>query len=206
MALSYPLALPTVNVARRIAIRGRSVVGESVSPFTLSQQHYVHQGQCWLADVQLPAMKRADAEEWIGFLLALNGKQGTFLMGEPVNTSPRGTWAGSPKVLGAHATGVTSIAMDGYSVGATVKRGDWFQTGTGSSTHLHKLTQDATADGSGLLTLEVFPRTRAALADNDTFDISSPQGLWRLMENETEWSIDLAQIYGVAFSCVEALA
>ena len=203
MALTFPLSLPSVGL-RTILFRARSVVGLSESPFTLEQQLYEHQGEGWGADVTLPKMRRPDAEPWVAFLLGLRGIAGTFLMGDPVNTSPRGTWAGAPKVLGAHAARVATIAMDGFSAAATVKAGDWFQTGSGSLTHLHKVVQDATADGAGLLTLEIWPRTRAALADNDTFVTSSPKGLWRLTTNEREWSLELAQLYGIRFSCVEA--
>lgn len=205
MALSYPLALPVLLSERDITIAFTTVVGVSVSPFTKEQQIYAHPGDVMSAEIGLAPMRRADAETWIGFLLALNGPEGTFLMGESLNTSPRGTWAGSPKVVGPLAAGVRSVPMDGFSVGATVKAGDWFQTGTGASTHLHKVVQDATADGSGLLTLEIRPPLRAALADNATFVTASPKGLWRLASPQTQWSIGLAQIYGIQFTCMEAL-
>jgi len=204
MALTYPLSLPAGQAVRRIAIQSRSTVGFSESPFTYEQQIFAHPGESWTAQVELKPMLRADAEAWVAFLLALNGRQGTFLMGDPVNVLPRGTWAGAPKVLGSHAAGVKSIAMDGFGVGATVKAGDWFQSGSGASSHLHKVVQDATADGSGLLTLEIWPRTRAALADNDTFVTTAPLGLWRLSQNGG-WSFELAQVYGLGFECIEAL-
>jgi len=206
MTISYPLNLPSGNRVREIAIRPASVVGASRSPFTFEQQVYVHQGQMWQASVALIPMKRVDAAPWRAFFLALNIREGTFLMGQPVETDPQGTWAGTPKVFGAHAAGVTSIAMDGFSAGATVKGGDQFQTGSGSSAHLHEVAQDATADGSGLLTLEIWPRLRAALADNDTFVTSSPKGLWRLDMDEAEWVYTLGQLYrGISFSAIEAL-
>jgi hypothetical protein len=205
MALSYPLTFPTVQMPVSTKFRASSAVGVSVSPFTKEQQIYAHQGDALAVDIQMPPMERDDAETVVGFLLALNGMEGTYLLGDPANTGPRGTWAGSPKVFGAHAAGVKSVAMDGFSAGATVKAGDWFQTGSGSSTHLHKLVQDATADGSGLLTLEIRPPLRAALADNATFVTSGPKGLWRLASNDIEWSIEGAQLYGVQFSAIEAL-
>ena len=126
-------------------------------------------------------------------------------MGDSLGTNPRGTWAGSPKVLGAHAVGVKSIAMDGFSAAATVKAGDWFQIGSGSTTHLHKVVQDGTADGSGLLTIEVWPRTRAALLDNDTFTISSAKGIWRLANNSRRWTIEDMRFGGIVVGAVEAL-
>lgn len=205
MAITYPLAFPTTKGLRRITIRMRSNAGVDESPYTFEQQAQAGQGDAMGADITIPPMVRADAEAFIAFLWALDGRAGTFLMGDPLGTSPRGTWAGSPKVLGAHAQRAKSIAMDGFTAGATVKAGDWIQTGSGSSTHLHKVVQDATADGSGLLTLEIRPGLRAALADNDTFVTASAKGLWRLASNVREYSIDLAQMYGVSFSAVEAL-
>jgi hypothetical protein len=206
MALSYPLTFPTTKVAVDISLSANSRVGESHSPFTEESQVYAHAGMLFAAAVSLPPMVRADAEDYVAFLLGLNGVEGTFLMaGDPINTSPRGTWAGSPKVLNAHAAGVRSITMDGFTAGATVKNGDWFQSGTGSSSRLHKVVKDATADGAGLLTLEVWPSTRAALADNDTFTTASPKGVWRLASNERRWDIGRAQKYGISFNCREAL-
>jgi hypothetical protein len=108
-------------------------------------------------------------------------------------------------VLGAHAARVKTIAMDGFSAAATVKAGDWFQIGSGANTHLHKVVQDATADGSGLLTLEIWPRTRAALADNDTFVTSSAKGIWRLAENSRRWTLEDVRIGGIAVAAIEAL-
>lgn len=205
MTISFPLAMPS-KAGSRITFRARSTVGESRSPFTHERQTYVHQGEWWEAEIEVPPMVRANAEDWIGFLLALNGVEGTFLMGDRVNTAVRGTWAGSPLVAAAGAAlGVKSIPMDGFSVGATVKRGDWFQIGTGTSSRLYKVTQDATADGSGLLTLEIWPRLRAALVDNATLDITSPVGVWCLASNDREWSIEVAGIYGLNLKCVESL-
>ena len=205
MALSYPLSFPSVSVPVGLTFSAVSIVGESRSPFTGESQIYVHGGGWYELEVRMPPMARADAEDVVAFLLGLNGVQGTFAFGDLANTSPRGTWAGSPKVLGAHAAGVKTVAMDGFSVGGTVKNGDWLQAGTGASAHLHKVVKDATADGSGLLTLEIWPGTRAALADNDTFVTSSPKGVWRLANNQRGWSIEGAGLYGISFSCREAL-
>ncbi len=204
MTISFPLSAPNADIAA-MEIHANSTVGESRSPFTMEEQVYVHQGEWWEADVVLPPMKRADAAAWIAQLLALNGKQGTLLLGDPLGTSPRGTWAGAHKVKGSHAAGVKSIAMDGFTAAATVKAGDWIQTGTGSTTHLHQVVQDGTADGAGELTLEIWPRTRVALADNDTFTTSSAKGIWRLASNRRSWSLQQAQIYGIRFALVEAL-
>lgn len=207
MAISYPLALPAITRGfMRVVFRQLSSVGVSSSPFSKEQQVYVHQGECWGADaVYAPLKVRADAEDVIGWLAALNGQEGTLLLGDPVYTTVRGTWSGgTPLVNGASQTGKT-LAIDGVGASATVKRGDKFQLGSGASTRLHMVTADGTANGSGQITLDIWPRLRASPGDNDPLTISSPKGLFRLASNVRDWSVELAQVYGISFSCVEAL-
>lgn len=205
MALSYPLSLPSKGPARMV-FRGGSVVGVSASPFSREQQVYAHQGDWWEVDVSLPPMERANAEAWIGFLLGLNGREGTFLLGDPVNTATRGVGTGSPLVKGASQTGKT-LLTDGWTISQTgiLKAGDWLQLGSGSSTRLHKIVQDADSDGSGNATLEIWPRLRESPADNAALTVASAKGLWRLAGNLREWSLERAGKYGLSFNAVEAL-
>lgn len=204
--ISYPLTFPTVKAPRSFAIRAGAVVGVQPSPLTLEHTVYVWPGDGWELDIEFPPLNgRAEAAAVIAFLLKLNGMEGTFLAGDPLNTSPRGTWAGaSPLVVGAHVAGVKTVAIDGLAAGATGKEMDWIQFGSGSTARLHQVVQDFTANGSGEATLEIWPRTRAALADNAPITLASPQGLWRLASNTTGWSVGLAQRYGVRFTCIEA--
>lgn len=159
----------------------------------------------WAFDGSLPPLTRADGEEWVGWLLSLAGAGGTFLMGDPASPAPRGTWAGqNPLVNGAAQTG-KSLIIDGLTAGATGKAGDWLQLGTGATTHLHKLMQGFTANGSGQATLDIFPRLRASPVDNAGIILANAKGIWRLASNDTDWSIDVAISYGLKFSGVEAI-
>lgn len=205
MTISFPLSLPTVSGGiAQIVFKPRSMVGVSESPFTFEQQVYVGQGDGWQADVALTQMPRSSAEEWVAFLLALNGREGTFLLNDPMGATARGTWAGgSPLVNGASQTGKV-LAIDGLAAGATIKKGDWFQLGSGSSAHLHKVVLDATANGSGQVSLDFWPRLRSSPADNAALTIASACGLFRLASNERAWTIDDVR-YGMSFSCSEAL-
>jgi hypothetical protein len=206
VAVSYPLTPPARGL-RELRIHARAVVGMSESPFTMEQQVYAHPGDCWRLEAALTPMERTDADAWNGFRVALNGRQGTFLLG-PGSTVPKGTWAGAPAVNGAHAQRAKTIHMKGFTLGATVKAGDFFQHGTGANAHLYMVVQDASALGSptGQVDLEIWPSLRAALANNDTFVTTNPVGLWRLATNETSWSRQVGQIWdGMSLSAVEAL-
>lgn len=206
MTISYPLTLPTTATAARLRLLGRSVVGASASPFTFETQVQAHQGQRWEADIELPPMKREDAEAWVAFLLSLNGRQGTFTMGDPVGRTPRGSAGGTPLVKGASQTG-QALAIDGCPLSTTgwLLPGDYIQLGSGSATHLHKVLVSADTNGAGEVTLDIWPRLREAPADNLAVTISSCLGLWRLASNEMAWDIGEAEFYGIRFSAVEAL-
>lgn len=205
MAITYPVTFPAVGI-RSMNIRARTIVGVSASPFTGQQQVYKHQGEWWEAEVTLPPMKRATAEQVAAFLIKMKGQYGTFLLGDPANTSPRGVGTGTPLVNGANQTG-SSLVTDGWTADTTgiLKAGDWIQLGSGSTTTLHKVLDDVDSDGSGNATLELFPRIRIAASDDAAITVSSPKGIWRLASNSMEWSIDEASVYGVTFACVEAL-
>ena len=205
--MSYPLEFPTVSVPRAIRFKAKSNVGQQASPFTGAQTVYAHQGEWFEADVSFPPMPREVADYVVSFLLRLNGREGTFLMGDPTARTPRGTWAaGSPSanVNGAHAAGVKTVALRDFASGATGKAGDWIQFGTGSGAQLHKVVDDFAAAANGQVSIEIWPRTKNALVSGDVFVVNSAVGLWRLLENDRVWSVEEAQFYGVSFSAMQA--
>jgi hypothetical protein len=206
MAISYPLALPTHTGIRSIELRAGNAVAYSRSPFTFAGQAFAYAGQMWQADVTLPPMKRADAEQWLAWLVSLRGSLGTFLLGDPLGCVARGVATGTPLIKGGSQTGGT-INIDGATAGVTgwLKAGDYVQIGSGGTARLHKVLQDTNSDGSGNVTLELWPHVRTAPADNAAVTVSSAKGLFRLASNEQAWSINEASIYGITFSAMEAV-
>ena len=208
MAESYPLSMPNNDIAR-VRLIARDVVGISASPFTGTQQVYRHQGQGWEADITLPPMKRENAEAWASWLLRLRGQYGTFLLGDPNASNPRGTAnsdPGTPLVNGASQTG-DELDVDGLPVSETgyLKAGDYIQLGSGSTATLHKVLEDVDTDASGEATLNLWPRVRTAPADNAAIVVKNAKGNFRLATNESGWDINEAGIYGITFGAIEAL-
>jgi hypothetical protein len=206
MTIAYPLSLPQARVEAAVTLRRRSAVAVTASPFTLDEQVQVWPGQKWLAAVSLRPMQEAEARAWIAFLVSLNGREGTFLMGDPLRPSPRGVGTGTPLVKGAGQTGLV-LATDGWTAGQAgiLKGGDYIQLGSGASATLHMVVADAASDGSGNATLDIWPRLRTAPADNAPVTVQNPMGRWRLASNELGWDERTAQFYGIDFACEEAL-
>lgn len=206
MTITYPLTPPaTVPVAVRFS--PVAVVGVGESPFTLEHEVHEHQGQAWRIDVSLPPMARAAAEEWVAFLLKLNGRYGTFVMGDPVGLAPRGTAPGTPLVDGAGQQRSKTLATKGWTASQSgiLLPGDWLQLGTGSAARLHKNLTTASSDASGEATLDVWPRIRDSLTDGAAIVTASAVGVWRLASNEMAWDVGDAALYGIAFAATEAL-
>lgn len=205
MSISYPLSLPTNTRIRTIDLTAINAVAYSQSPFTFSGQAHAYSGQMWQADITLPAMRRSDADQWITFLMSLRGQFGTFLLGDPVACSPRGlagSFLGTPVIT--NQTGGT-ISVTGASRSKTnwLLAGDYIQIGTAADATLHKVLQNASTDGSGGTTLEVWPHVRGTRSGS--IAVNNTVGNFRLSSNQQSWSVNEASIYGITFGAMEAL-
>lgn len=203
MAISYPLSLPNSPDFASLKMRLQRAVAVSRSPFSYRQQVYLHQGALWEAEATLPPMERAEAAEWQAFFTSLRGQYGTFVMGDPAASTPRGT-ASSASVDAAGSIGDTSIAMKSMGSGNTLLKGDYFQLGSGASTRLYQVVEDATADGTGDATVTFEPPLKVAANVDDTVTLTNPKGLWRLSANDPGWDIDVGPFWKFTFACTEA--
>lgn len=192
MAISYPISYPSSLRVARVNWRGVSVTSRNVSPFTLQVQQYNWSGQGWMGDVQCPPLQRADAEELIAFLLA--AQRGTFYFKDPSYAGLRGTITGT--LTSATAVANTTTLTYTNTGSGSFANGDYLQIGTS----LHKVIQVNSATS-----VDVFPVLRQTYT-SAAITISNPQGVFRLSTPSTDWSVELARIYGISFSIIEDVA
>jgi hypothetical protein len=192
MAISYPLTPPSPFRISKLTLSGMSATSRNVSPFTFQTQQYNWPGQAWMGSVECPPMTRAAAEEVIGFLLA--AQRGTFYFQDYANTSPRGNVTGTLTVSSATAN-TSTLGISGAT--GTFAVGDWLQIGTS----LYKVVQVNSSSS-----VDLFPVLRSSYAGGTAITYSNAKGVFRLAEPRTEWSIELANIYGITFSIVEDVA
>ena len=169
MAISYPLNTPTT-------------IG------------FAHQGQRWEASVNIPPVRRDLAASWKGFLTALKGQTGTFLLGDPDYATPRGD-VSSVTLSGSAGDETVTVTMTG-----SLLAGDYIQLGSGATARLHQVLVDKTGNGD----LEIWPKLRSDYTDA-TVVFNSPKGVFRLSSNQTSWQIESNSSYGISFSAVENL-
>ena len=194
MAITYPLTPPDPFYLSRLSLTGVSAVSRNTSPFTLQTQQYNHAGQAWLGSVDCPPMTRADAETMLAFLLS--AQRGTFLFQDYANANPRGSITGASVLTVSSATAnSTTLTMLNAGGSGSFAVGDWLQI----STSLYKVIK---ADGGGLI-VDVFPVLRKSYAATTAIVKTNAKGVFRLAQPTTEWSIELASVYGISFSIVE---
>lgn len=199
MAITYPLTIPS-HKFRSIRWNPRTMVAKHQSPFTAQMQTYVWPAQWWEVSVALPPMKEATADDWVAFMLSLNGPQGYFQMGDSVRRTPlAGTFSTPPYVELAAAAGDTSIRV--VAAGGTFTVGDWFSLA--SDRYLHKILK-VTSVGGDSKVLDIFPRLRAAVSPSAALGTTNPMGYFRL-KSEMNWSVDVAKAYGIEFEALEYL-
>lgn len=176
MAISFPRSFLTHKKPSRITIRPSKADGVATSPFDFTQQVYEFVGERWLADITFPPMARPDAEKWIAWLVSLRGHHGSFTMGDPNGTAPRGTASGSVTVTGSVRARTVTVSGSG-----TLLAGDWISIG---NRYLHKVTADASLTGS----VEIWPALRTTVSGASA-STSNAVGQWMLAELP-EWTID----------------
>jgi len=204
MAITYPLDIPASPAPKAVRFTGQTVVSSSRSPFTGQRQVYVHPANWWQIQVTLPPMKRAAAEPWISFLMALNGMEGTFQMGDPLGKNPRGSAGsnGSPHIKGAGQQG-RAVITDGWTPSKFVLAlGDWIQIGSG----LYKVVSgNIVSDATGAATFFIWPALKSSPADNTAILYTNTVGVFKLDSNANGWDWTEPQIAaGITFSGSEA--
>lgn len=203
MAISYPMFPPAVGGPSSAQIVLRRAQSSSVSPFTFRRQVYDWGGDQWEMVAKLAPLSPDHAGAWEAFILALNGRMGSFVMGIPMRNAPRGTQQTDIAFDGDHLTRASTIAVKGMTPGATLLAGDLISVGSGP--WLHKILNTVSADAGGFASLEIAPRLREAAANDAAIDVTYPRGVWRLKDTDTDWTIDDGRFSSVTISAEEAL-
>ena len=192
MAISYPITLPDAGF-RAIEWTPKTNVKVAVSPYTGAQQVQAWPAQWWEAKVTLPPYRTgAYIESWVSALLSLQGKLGTFYLGDSNLLTTQGTASGAIVVGSGAVSGSTTLPLSGGTGSFAV--GDWISV----SNKLHKVLQ------VNVGSVDVFPTLRSAYAATTPVIFTGAKGIFRLAA-DYKWSVDEARRYGLEFQAMEVL-
>lgn len=196
------VAMPSSPGARSVEFDVQDGTATVVSPFTGQTQAQRWPGADSLSGMfTLPPMVRADAANWIAFLMQLRGMAFAFQMGDPLNSTPLGVPSGSPVVAAGNVAMSDTLATSGWTSGTAglLLPGDWIQIGY----RMHKVLDNVTSDVSGNATFQIWPTLREIPTAGVAVISTNPQGLFRLASNSRKLSFDITRLTHMSFPFVE---
>lgn len=196
MAITFPRSLPNLSDVASIGPGSMTKVGITESEFTYESVTQTFPGQRWSILYTLVPMPRAKAFVWTAWLTSLNGREKTFLSPLTHLTTSLGSAStfSAPLVAGAGQSGGT-LAIDNAPTNETnyFKAGDYLQLGTsGANARIYMVLADASTNGSGEVTVDIWPDLYSSPSNNGTITVSNPRGLFRQTKNVTQYTINNA--------------
>ncbi len=173
------------------------------SQYNKSQQVIDMLGERWRIIMDLPD----DNSSLLGaareaFFDRLKGPLNYISIGHQVRRVPQGTMRGSPTVSSAIAQ-LGNIANIQTTAGATLLAGDHLQFG--SSGQLVRIMADATANGSGIISVEFSPRARVAVTVSTAVVWNYPTGTFRLVADGVPVSWQPGMFSGSSLELIEVV-
>ena len=171
-----------------------------ISPISNTIQTLARTGARWYLTINYAPLKRADAQVVIAFLTKLRGRVNSLNGFDPNATSPLGDVSGSTLLVnGASQTG-NSLICDGAEASTLVlKAGDYFEV----NNELKMVTDDATSDASGDVTINFSPSLRSSPSDDASITTTNPNCEMKLVDDNVTWSQSVGDIYNISFSAIE---
>jgi hypothetical protein len=136
----------------------------------------------WEVELTVRPQYHAASIESIAFLESLNGYVHQLELWNLVQPAPRGTMRGTMTLNADAAQGATSIQVTAGvgQASTTVLKGDLFGLGSGLTQQVVRASADATANGSGVITIPIAGTpTRNAFVSGAAVTWDKPKALFR---------------------------
>jgi len=158
----------------------------------------------WGVSLASDIMQETDSGAWQALLMQLRGQTNQLLLwniGRPV---PQGTMRGTMTLNTAAAQGdVTLSIIAATQASKTLKAGDMLGLGSGVAQQVVMIVADATADGSGIISVTVEPPLRNAhlIAAAVTWD--KPKAYFRRKQSVASWDYETVVTRGFTLDLIE---
>jgi len=180
----------------------------SVSSLNGSMQSLELPGSRWSVVLDFPAQVVADRRQLEAYILRLNGRQHRIQMARPGITAPAGSINTSGVTASAAVQFASALTLNGCGANKTLLAGDMVGVTTSAGQQLIEVPADATANGSGVMSIECRPMLRAAVASGAAVTLLQPTALFVLADPANlDWPREAGGICpGVTIELVEVFA
>jgi hypothetical protein len=172
-----------------------------VGPYTPNVQTLDFLGERWIAKMTIvPTVDSIVGAAYEAFWDRLKGPANQITLGHLKLSAPQGTMRGTP-TLNASVAQLANTATLNATAGATLRAGDMLGIGG----QLVRIMADATADGSGHMTIEFQPRARVAWSAGAAVTWAAPTAPFMIKADSgpTTWEPGFAN--GTTVELIEVL-
>lgn len=209
MAITYPRALLTVPGINEFKFHVSSNTQIFKSAVTQVTNAIERPGDIWSGFYSFAPKKASEIRAMKAWLLSMKGGARTFYGYDPTNRNPSGianTGSDTIVVNGTSQVGNSLICNGARNNGIDLlKAGDYFQVGNiGTAVQLKMMTEDASSDGSGNITLNFEPPLHESPANGAPIIFNDPVGVFRLADFDSAvWEATPDEFTVFAFSFEE---
>lgn len=159
----------------------------------------------WSSMITATQYLERDSGIWQALMMQLRGRTNQLSLHNTARPAPLGTMRGTMTLNLAAAQGDTSLSITGGAgeAATTLLKGDLLGLGTGLTQQVVMIVADATADGSGVISVTVEPALRNAhlIAAVVTWD--KPKVLFRRRDSRAMWEYENIKAAGFALDMLE---
>lgn len=158
----------------------------------------------WEVSLESDQMYEADAGAWQSLLMQLRGQTNQLSLWNLARPAPLGTMRGTMTLNTGAAQGATTISIIAATQASkTLKAGDLLGIGTSTTQQVVMVMADATANGSGVISVTIEPPLRNAhlIAAEVTWD--KPKALFRRKQSQASWDYETTLASGFTLELIE---
>jgi len=170
------ITFPTGVVPSGFILSQKTTQRVHASPFGGSEQAVDLLNDRWMINMTLPNRLRSEAAAIEAFINSMRGQTNTVNLYHFARKAPQGTMRGSPTCQIA-GQGDAAIVLNSAGAGATLLAGDML----GISGLLLQVAADATANGSGVMVVNLVNRLRKQITGGSAVTWDKPAVPFRLI-------------------------
>lgn len=157
-------------------------------------------GPLWTAAIEFGDMLESESGAVQALIMQLRGRTNQLALWNLARPAPLGTMRGTMTLSADAAQGATSLSITAGvgQAGKTLLAGDFIGIGSGLTQQVVMVTADATANGSGVISVSIEPPLRNAFASGASVTWDKPKALFRRQSSKSSW--DYASVLASGFS------
>jgi uncharacterized protein YfiM (DUF2279 family) len=159
----------------------------------------------WAVSIQFDKMNESSSGPWKTLLMQLRGSTNQLEVWDVARPVPLGTMRGTMTLSSSAVQGAVVLVIDAGvgQAGKTLLKGDWLGLGSGVTQQLVMVMEDATANGSGVITVAIEPPLRNAFSSGAAVTWDKPKALFRRQNQRAGWDYQSVFASGFALDLFE---